>query len=42
LAAGVFGDEDILSNKKGCWQHGFFYKKNPALLRATNFSQKVS
>ena len=22
LAAGVFADEDILSNKKGCWQHG--------------------
>jgi hypothetical protein len=22
LAAGVFADEDILSNKKGWWQHG--------------------
>jgi hypothetical protein len=78
LLSRVFGDEDILSNKKGCWQHGlssvlsvteclvtsfsppcstlksqlqtkeevkmssFFYKKKPALLRATNFSQKES
>jgi hypothetical protein len=25
LAAGVFADEDILSNKKGCWQHGLSY-----------------
>jgi hypothetical protein len=28
LAAGVFAAEDILSNKKGCWQgYGFFLKK---------------
>jgi hypothetical protein len=28
FAAGVFAAEDILSNKKGCWQgNGFFLKK---------------